>query len=173
MKEKYILLHEPSMNRRQSSGTYTCSRSSNNFITSEQYTNLSFSASASKSCSKNMRSFFRFAVILKSSAHRFHWFNREAIISDCLHVSPVSAMMSSNLVYIRRIHRGGQCSGRFVLPCQIGCWCINSIVEWYRFCHSINISIYNVHALSVAVAQDVRLFECRNQYHCFLIISSK
>lgn len=30
MKEKYILLHEPSMNRRQSSGTYTCSRSSNN-----------------------------------------------------------------------------------------------------------------------------------------------
>lgn len=105
MKEKYILLHEPSMNRRQSSGTYTCSRSSNNFITSEQYTNLSFSASASKSCSKNMRSFFRFAVILKSSAHRFHWFNREAIISDCLHVSPVSAMMSSNLVYIRRIHR--------------------------------------------------------------------
>lgn len=93
------------MNRRQSSGTYTCSRSSNNFITSEQYTNLSFSASASKSCSNNMRSFFRFAVILKSSAHRFHWFNREAIISDCLHVSPVSAMMSSNLVYIRRIHR--------------------------------------------------------------------
>lgn len=68
---------------------------------------------------------------------------------------------------------GWQCSGRFVLPCQIGCWCINSIVEWYRFRHSINISIYNVHALSVAVAQDVRLFECRNQYHCFLIISSK